>query len=196
MAKEKVSADEKFQNQDFDLFEALNAIDKKDYNWYQKLSDDQKKKFVPFMLMHWASAVNGSKDMQSYYVYAFNEIANRHFFNEYIQKHPKLQWLMLCAASPGVGKQFHYWTPQIKSSVVNYKEPAKLKDIKEYYTKIYPKVSADDISSMADAYVYENKIKHYLANEYPELKHSDIDVLSTLVNTEDIKKYERERGND
>ena len=47
MAKEKVSADEKFQNQDFDLFEALNAIDKKDYNWYQKLSDDQKKKFVP-----------------------------------------------------------------------------------------------------------------------------------------------------
>ena len=31
MAKEKLSADEKLTGHDFDLFEALTAIDKKDY---------------------------------------------------------------------------------------------------------------------------------------------------------------------
>lgn len=38
MAKEKLSADEKFTKQDFDLFEALTAIDKKDYAYYDRLS--------------------------------------------------------------------------------------------------------------------------------------------------------------
>jgi len=196
MAKEKLATDEKFEKQDFDLFEALAAIDRKDYSWYEKLSEDQRKKFVPFMLIHWASAVSGSKDMQSYYVYGFNEIANKYFFNEYVQKHPKLQWLMLCASSPGVGKQFHYWVPQIKSSVISYKEPAKVKDIKEYFTKIYGKIAIDDISMLAEEYVRSNKIKFYLAKEYPELKHSDIETLASLVTDQDIKKYEQERGND
>ena len=195
MAKEKLANDEKFEKQDFDLFEALSAIDKKNYGWYDNLSDDQKKKFVPFMLMHWASSVSGSKDIQAYYVYGFNEIANRYFFNEYVQKHPKLQWLMLCAASPGVGKQYHYWVPQIKSSVTQYKEPAKLKDIKEYFTKIYGKISTDDISSLSQEYIRTNKIRYYLAKEYPELKHSDIEILAELVTDDDIKKYEQEKGN-
>ena len=195
MAKEKLANDEKFEKQDFDLFEALSAIDKKNYGWYDNLSDDQKKKFVPFMLMHWASSVSGSKDIQAYYVYGFNEIANRYFFNEYVQKHPKLQWLMLCAASPGVGRQYHYWVPQIKSSVTQYKEPAKLKDIKEYFTKIYGKISTDDISSLSQEYIRTNKIRYYLAKEYPELKHSDIEILAELVTDDDIKKYEQEKGN-
>jgi len=36
MAKAKVSADEKFEKQDFDLFEALSAIDNKDYGYYDR----------------------------------------------------------------------------------------------------------------------------------------------------------------
>ena len=59
MAKEKVSQDEKFENQDFDLFEALAAIDKKDYHWFDNLSEAQQKKFVPYMMLHWVSAVKG-----------------------------------------------------------------------------------------------------------------------------------------
>jgi hypothetical protein len=46
-AKVAVPADEKLENQDFDLFEALAAIDKKDYHWFDNLSEAQQKKFVP-----------------------------------------------------------------------------------------------------------------------------------------------------
>jgi hypothetical protein len=117
MAKEKVAVDEKLEQQDFDLFEAITAIDKKDYGYYDRLTPEQQKKFVPFMMLHWISAIKGNEGLSRYYVMSTNEYANKYLFNENVMKHPKLQWLMLCASSPGLGKQFHPWIPQIKEKV-------------------------------------------------------------------------------
>jgi hypothetical protein len=102
---------------------------------------------------------------------------------------------MLCAASPGLGKQFHQWIPQIKEKVSRLQEPAKLKDIKEYYKKIYPKANDNDITEVASAFVDDNKRKCYLAETFTSMKQSDIDILNKLITDEDIKQYERDRGN-
>ena len=193
--KKSTPVDEKFVAQDFDLFDALTAMDKKDYGYYDRLTEEQQKKFVPYMMTHWMSAIKGSGDVQGYYLRSVDYHANKHLFNEYVQKHPKLQWYMLCASSPGLGKQFHQWIPHLGSKVTSLKEPAKTKDIKEYYTKIYPKVDSDDIDEIAKAFVQEHKRKCYLAETYPNLKQSDIEVLSQLVTEEDIKQYEKDRGN-
>ena len=193
--KKNTPADEKFVAQDFDLFDALSAIDKKDYGYYDRLSEEQQRKFVPYMMTHWISAIKGAGDLQGYYLRSVDYHANKHLFNEYVQKHPKLQWYMLCASSPGLGKQFHQWIPHLGSKVTSLKEPAKTKDIKEYYTKIYPKVDSDDIDEISKAFVQEHKRKCYLAETYPNLKQSDIEVLSQLVTEEDIKQYEKDRGN-
>jgi len=193
--KKSTPVDEKFVAQDFDLFDALTAMDKKDYGYYDRLTEEQQKKFVPYMMTHWMSAIKGSGDVQGYYLRSVDYHANKHLFNEYVQKHPKLQWYMLCASSPGLGKQFHQWIPHLGSKVTSLKEPAKAKDIKEYYTKIYPKVDSDDIDEIAKAFVVEHKRKCYLAETYPNLKQSDIEVLSQLVTDEDIKQYEKDRGN-
>ena len=193
--KKSTPIDEKFVAQDFDLFDALTAMDKKDYGYYDRLTEEQQKKFVPYMMTHWMSAIKGSGDVQVYYLRSVYYHANKHLFNEYVQKHPKLQWYMLCASSPGLGKQFHQWIPHLGSKVISLKEPAKTKDIKEYYTKIYPKVDSDDIDEIAKAFVLEHKRKCYLAETYPNLKQSDIEVLSQLVTEEDIKEYEKDRGN-
>ena len=193
--KKSTPIDEKFVAQDFDLFDALTAMDKKDYDYYDRLTEEQQKKFVPYMMTHWMSAIKGSGDVQGYYLRSVDYHANKHLFNEYVQKHPKLQWYMLCASSPGLGKQFHQWIPHLGSKVTSLKEPAKAKDIKEYYTKIYPKVDSDDIDEIAKAFVQEHKRKCYLAETYPNLKQSDIEVLSQLVTDEDIKQYEKDRGN-
>ena len=67
MAKEKLSADEKFEKIEFDLFDALAAIDRKDYSYYDRLTPEQQKKFVPFMMIHWISAIKGSSELQNYY---------------------------------------------------------------------------------------------------------------------------------
>jgi len=193
--KKSIPVDEKFVAQDFDLFDALTAMDKKDYGYYDRLTEEQQKKFVPYMMTHWMSAIKGSGDVQGYYLRSVDYHANKHLFNEYVQKHPKLQWYMLCASSPGLGKQFHQWIPHLGSKVTSLKEPAKTKDIKEYYTKIYPKVDSDDIDEIAKAFVQEHKRKCYLAETYPNLKQSDIEVLSQLVTEEDITQYEKDRGN-
>jgi len=195
MAKEKVQADEKFENQDFDLFQALIAIDKKDYGYYDRLTVEQQKKFVPFMMLHWVSAVNGNKDIQSYYLQSTDYHANKYLFNENVQKHPKLQWLMLCAASPGVGKQFHQWIPHIKDKVAKLREKPKTKEIKEYYKKIYPRASDSDLTLLSEEYVDEHRKKMYLANKFPTLKFDEIETLSGIIADQDIEDYEQDWGN-
>ena len=195
MAKEKLSADEKFTGHDFDLFEALTAIDKKDYSYYDRLSPEQQKKFVPFMMLHWISAVKASKDVQSYYLQSTEYHANKYLFNENVQKHQKLQWLMLCAASPGIGKQFHQWIPHIRDRVSKLKESPKHKEIKDYYKKIYAKTSDDDLNLLSEAYVESHKRKMYLAERFPELKYDEIEILSGIITDEDIEDYEKDCGN-
>ena len=195
MAKEKVSADEKFENQDFDLFKALDALDKKDYGYLDRLTEEQQKKFVPYMMTHWMSAIKASGELGAYYVMSTECAANKHLFNEYVQKHPKLQWMMLCAASPGMGKQFHQWIPHMSGKVASLKEPAKAKEVKEYYSKIYKGASTNDLAAITEAFIDDNKKKCYLAQIYPHLKLSDIELLSQLITHADIEKYERSRGN-
>lgn len=180
---------------EFDLFEALTALDKKDYGYYSRLTEEQKRKFVPFMLVQWLSAVKGNSELQQYYLSSTDYHANKYLFNENVQKHPELVWMMLCAASPGMGKQFHQWIPNISQSVSKLKTSPKLKDISDYYAKVYPNISKSDIKEVATAFMEEHKIKKYLAGIYPTLKLEDIETLSKFVTQDDIKEYERQLGN-
>jgi hypothetical protein len=193
--KEPVSKEEKLEKQDINLFEVLAALDRKDYTYYDSLSEEQQKKIVPFMLTKWMSAIKGSEGLSRYYVMSTNEYANKYLFNEYVSKHPKLQWLMLCASSPSLGKQFHQWIPEISVKVSKLEEAANLKSVKEYYKKIYPKASDDDIGAVSEAFVEEQKRKRYLAQLFPELKVADIEVLNQITTDEQIAQYERDRGN-
>jgi hypothetical protein len=193
--KPTTPTDEKLEKQDFDLFEALSALDRKDYDYYDNLSPEQQKKFVPYMMLIWMSAIKGTANLQRYYPIAVNEYANKHYFSDYIQKHPKLQWLMLCSASPGSGKQFHQWIPSLKDDVTRLREVAKLKDIKDYYTKIYPKAGPEDIQQVSTMFVAEHKKKCYLAKRFPYMKRDDIEVLTTMVSDQDIENYEKDLGN-
>jgi hypothetical protein len=195
MAKEKLSKDEKFEKQDLDLFEVLAALDKKDYGYYDKLTEEQQKKFVPFMMTHWMSAIKGSEGLSRYYVMSVNQFANKYLFNENVQKHPKLVWMMLCASSPGVGKQFHQWIPHISSSVSKLKSPAKVKDIKEYFAKVYPNTDSSTLQEFAEEFVRDNKRKIHLSELFPYLKIEDIETLNQIVTDKDIEQYEKDRGN-
>jgi hypothetical protein len=193
--KAAIPADEKLENQDFPLFDALAALDKKDYGYYDRLSPEQQKKFVPFMLIKYVSYLKGSSEIAGYYLRSTDYHANKYFFNENIIKNPKLQWLMLCAASPGLGKQFHPWIPQIKEKVSSLKEKAAMKDIKDYYTKIYPKADAESLTEISKEFVKQQHKKVYLAELYPTMKISDIETLNETITEEQLKQYERDLGN-
>jgi hypothetical protein len=192
----KAPADEKFQNIDFDLFDALSALDKKDYGYLDRLTEEQRKKFVPYMMTHWMSAVKGASDIQGYYLLSVEAAANKHLFNEHVMKHPKLQWLMLCASGLGAGKHYHQWIPQLSKGTRELKETPNKKDVKEYYKKIYPKTDDAALDEFSKQFVEEQKKKVYLAKRFPSLKKDDIETLALVVTDEDINQYEKDNGND
>lgn len=193
MAKTKTPSDEKFEKIDFDLFEALSAIDRKDYGYYDRLTEEQKKKFVPFMLIKWMSATKSNSKIQAYHIIAANDCANKYLFNESVMKHPKLQWLMLCSIGLG-SKQFHQWIPQIKESISKLKDKPKLDEISEYYTKVYPGTDKKLIKEISQQFVQEFTKKHFIAQEYPSMKMDEIEVLNAIITDDDIKRYEEQKG--
>lgn len=100
MAKEK-SKDE------ISLTEQLRAVDRKDRTFRSRMTEEQQKKFSPYVMMRYAASVEGGVDLQAYYLIAANENANKYFFD--LNKHPELQWLCCTTVSPGMGTHRHYW---------------------------------------------------------------------------------------
>lgn len=194
MAKKATPIDEKFEKIDFDLFEALAAIDRKDFGYYDRLTDEQKKEFSPYMMTQWVSSVKANIQIQEYYLLATNDYANKYLFNEVIQKHPKLQWMILCSIGLG-SKQFHTWIPQIKERVSKLKDKPKYEDINQYYSKLYPNADKEIIKQMSEEFVKQYSRKVYLANKFPALNLDEIEVLNVIITDEEIKSYEEQEGN-
>ena len=195
MAKTKLSADEKFEQVEFSLFDAIAACDRKDYDYWDKLTLEQQKKFHPYVMLTFLSSANGSRANQEFHVLSVNEVANKHILSETIHKHPKLQFLMLCASSLGKGKQYHSWVPSLRPKVTKLQEVATIKEISEFYTKLYPKADSSLIDEIAEEYVKQHKRKVYLAEEYPHLKIDEIELLNEMISDEEISQRERDKGN-
>jgi len=136
-----------------DIFEVLKAIDSKDYGFYDRLSDEKKKSFSAFLSMKWASAVKGDTILQHYYLASINNHTNVNLFD--ISKHPKLQWLLLVAASPNFGVHRHEWISTKKE-----KETKSSKDIKGKLMEIYPQYKKEDIEILSK-FVTKKDLKEY-----------------------------------
>jgi hypothetical protein len=120
----------------------MSALDRKDRNFYDSLTEEEKKKFSPFLMIRYGATVSGNPDLQSYYLMSCNERLNKHFFDVNTAKHKKLQWLMATTVSPGMGNQFHQW---IKLG----KKPSDNKSVK-FLRELYPHLKEEDLKLMAD----------------------------------------------
>jgi hypothetical protein len=194
--KAEIPLDEKLDRQEFDMFKAIEALDRKDYNYYANLSEEQQKKFTPFMLLQWMSCATGSKDIQSYYLLNTELTANKHFLEKSINDHPELQWKLLCSISPGHrGKVYHKWIPQLKKTAQQLRVPITVKEATDYMAKLFPDWTPAVHKNAGTLFAEDNKHKCWLAEKYPELKAEDIEVLSTIFTAEDAKNYEKQSGN-
>lgn len=85
----------------------MSAIDKKNRNWYNDLTADEKKKVSPWMLMRYASSVKHDViDFEEHYLEWTNELVNVHFNT--LRHHPELQIQLLQVVGIG-SNQFHPW---------------------------------------------------------------------------------------
>ena len=118
----------------------MRMFDRKVRTFYDDLTPEEKKKFSNYLMIRWGSAVEGSRELQEFYVIATNERLNKHFFD--MSKHPKLQWLMATSVSPGLGTPRHPWiAPKKKEAGLSAKRKALM--------TMYPDYKDDEIDVMA-----------------------------------------------
>jgi len=141
-----------------DLFKTLAAIDNKDRDYYDNLTDEEKKGFAPFVLVRWCSAAQTNNLLYDYWLLvATNERMNVNLLNLNSQttKHPKLQWLMATATSPYVGKLRHEWIPYKKAEKRTYAEFRKI------LINMFPHLNDDEIELIIQNTTTKD-IKEYL----------------------------------
>jgi hypothetical protein len=120
----------------------MEQFDTKNRQFFDDLSDDEKKKFSPFLMIRWGSLVSGDADLQAYYLMSTNERLNKHYFDISGVHHKKFQWLLASTVSPGMGKFRHNWLAAPKRGTGNSKA-------EKFFAEIYPHAKSDEIKLMA-----------------------------------------------
>ena len=130
----------------------MAQFDLKNRDFYDDLTDEERKKFSNYLMIRWGSAVHGSPELQEFYLISCNERLNKKFFA--VNKHPKLQWLMATSVSPGMGTHRHQWiAPKKKESGSN--------EIKKALMELYPTMKMSDIETLA-AITDKKELREYL----------------------------------
>lgn len=130
----------------------MAQFDKKNRQFYDELTDEEKKKFSNYLMIRWGSSVRGSDIEQAVYLLSCNENFNKHFFA--INRHPKLQWLCATAVSPGWGTFSHNWIAPKK------KEPAA-GSTKKQLAELFPNLKMDDIELLSKL-ITKKELDQYL----------------------------------
>ena len=116
----------------------MKMFDRKVRSFYDELTPEERKKFSTYLMIRWGSAVEGSQELQEFYVISTNERLNKNFFD--LSRHPKLQWLLATTVSPGLGAHRHNWiAPKKKEG-----GPTKKK-----LRELYPHLKDDEIDLLA-----------------------------------------------
>jgi hypothetical protein len=118
----------------------MRQLDAKNREFYDELTPEERRKFSTFLMLRWGSAVDGSREIQEYYVQSVNHYLNKHFFT--MHRHPKLQWLMATAVSPGMGSMKHSWISLKKKETGD-------SAVKKQLRELYPHFRDDEIDLMS-----------------------------------------------
>jgi hypothetical protein len=126
-----------------DIANEMLALDRKDREFYDNLSDEEKKKFSSYLMIRWGASVQGSADLQEYYLQSTNLRLNKHYFDINKTKHDKLNWLAATTISPGMGKQYHPWLGMKK------KEGGTTAKVEKFLATLYPDMKESDVDLLA-----------------------------------------------
>lgn len=133
-----------------DLSVVLQALDRKDLDFYNRLSDEDKKGYTPLVLMRYMSSLTEQNQNKAYAIIATNDLVNIGFWE--LSKHIELQHQLLCLAGLG-GKQYRPWISSSRSK--------KASKVDEVFKNVYPEYNDDEIhiiKSQCDTQTFEDLI--------------------------------------
>jgi len=133
----------------------MKEFDLKNRNFYSDLTAEEKKKFSNFLMIRWGSSVQGSQDLQEFYLISTNERLNKHFFT--INKHPQLQWLCASSVSPGMGTHRHQWISPKKKDENSANAGTKKKQL----LTLFPNMKGSDADVLSKLISQKDLDEHY-----------------------------------
>ena len=122
-----------------DIKRELNAVDQKNYDFYDNLTEEEQKAFSPFILMRYTANVQGDRDIQEWFVETTNEYVNKHF-NDLSKNHKSLLWKLYAATGAGINCYHPYLAASKKE---------KANKIEKLLCEIYPAMKMSDIKLLA-----------------------------------------------
>lgn len=122
-----------------DIKRELSAVDRKNYDFYKNLTDEEKKAFSPFILMRYTSNVQGDADLQEWFVEMTNEMVNKNHW-DLSKNHKELLWKLFSATGVGVSCYHPYLAAGKKE---------KANKIEKLLVELYPARKLEDIKLMA-----------------------------------------------
>jgi hypothetical protein len=123
-----------------DIKRELRGVDQKDYNFYDNLTDEEKKAFSPFILMRYTSNVEmPDRDIQEWYLEMTNELVNKNHW-DLSKNHKALLWKLFAATGAGVNCYHPYLAAGKKE---------KANKIEKLLCELYPAMKMSDVKLMA-----------------------------------------------
>jgi hypothetical protein len=122
-----------------DIKRELNAVDQKNYDFYDNLTDEERKVFSPYILMRYTASVQGDRDIQEWFVEMTNEMVNKNHW-DLSKNHKALLWKLFAATGAGVNCYHPYLAAGKKE---------KANKIEKLLCEIYPTMKMAEIKMMA-----------------------------------------------
>ena len=122
-----------------DIKRELAGVDLRNYDFYDKLTDEEKKSFSPYILMRWINGLDNNQEIQEYYLEQVNELVNKDHW-VLSKEHKALLWKLYAACGVGFKVKHQYLKSGTKEKAVK---------IEKLLAEIYPAMKIEDIKLMA-----------------------------------------------
>jgi hypothetical protein len=154
-----------------DLTRTLNALDSKQFDFYDNLDDEEKKGYAPLILMRYMSILQNGHPSRNDSVILVNDLVNVCLWS--FSKYPDFLHLLLCMT--GVGKPQGQW----ERKWISKKSTSKTKKVDEFLIGLHPGINKQELSIIKSQ--YDNKSFKQL------LKDSGLDDQAIKIIYDDFK---------
>jgi len=132
-----------------DIKRELSAVDNRNYDFYNNLTDEEKRAFSPYILMRYVSNTTGDRDIQEWYLENTNEFVNKNHWT-LSKNHKGLLW-KLFAATGGGSSTYH---PYLAGS-----KKEKVSKFENLLAEMYPAKKIEDIKLLASLMTAEDRLE-------------------------------------
>ena len=122
-----------------DIKRELNAVDRKIYDFYDNLTDEERKAFSPYILMRYTASVQGDRDTQEWFLEMTNEMVNKNHW-DLSKNHKALLWKLFAGVGTGAAAYHPYLAAGKKE---------KANKIEKLLCELNPAMKMADIKLMA-----------------------------------------------